>query len=206
MPTPNLNDPPLSELLSKMNASSKPFYVPVKTAPGTIIDECVDNVNKMIHINAGQIVLGWQFWKTKHLLEAEFHAIWENPERQLVDVSPKEFPDLQILFLKDHNLQLNGMQIDNYRLNFTKNALADDLITLSKARFEFLNRGKRAYQKELKLTIEEEQNFKYIMGLISMVNVVLEADGSHDSLCLCGSNRKIKECHLKDLPVILSNI
>ena len=206
MPTPQLNDPEVKKLLLKMGLNQKPQLVIARTEPGAILFECVDNVNKMVYIVGGDIKLGWQIWKTDNSIEAEFHAVWENPQRLLIDITPKQFPINQIMFVPDPSISLDGMQIPNYMINLSKNPLVDDLILVAEAKFDFLNRGERAKQKELRLTVEQDAHGRFMVHVLSMINYLLDKKGSRESICPCGDTLKFKDCHGKNLASKLASV
>jgi hypothetical protein len=49
------------------------------------------------------------------MLEAEFHGVWVGPNGQYVDVTPKEPPVSEILFLPDNRRRYQGKPIHNVR-------------------------------------------------------------------------------------------
>ena len=206
MPTPQLNDPDVKKLLLKMGLAQKPQLVIARTEAGAVIFECVDNVNRQVFLSGGDIKLGWQIWKTDNSIEAEFHAVWENPQRQLIDITPKQFPVGQIMFVPDSSLTLYGRQIPNYMINLSNNPLVDDLILVAEAKFAFLNRGERADLKELKLTVEQDNYHTFMIQVISMINYILINKGDRESICPCGKGLKFKHCHGKDLAEVLASV
>ncbi len=147
------------------------------------------------------MILGWQIWKGKHLVEAECHAVWEDNDEILHDLTPKEFDVDKIIFVEDENLVYADKQIDNVRLNITKNELVDDLIQVCEAIYRFDNKGERATLYDLSGVLNDKQ-FKHKENLLLLkefINIILTRNGNRKSLCPCQSGYKFKDCHGNDL-------
>ena len=79
------------------------------------------------------------------MIEAEFHAVWVDPDGNYRDVTPKEMPGIkQILFLPDPALVYGGRQIDNVRVPLRDDALIKDFIKAAEQYYEATNRGELA--------------------------------------------------------------
>jgi len=164
--------------------------------------DCFNILEKKIEKDGGNIILGWQIWKSEILIEAEAHAVWENSDGVLYDISPKEFnlkPE-EILFIEDPRLKYEGKQIDNIRLNITKNKLVDHFIELSKLFFHYRNKGKRADYHDLSLILNENEinEIQEIYMWKTRLNVFIYQGNTVDSLCFCGGTKRYKNCHGKD--------
>ena len=136
--TPEGVDKYIQKLIEILNPTHEPIYVDFKAEPEAKPSDCFPIVEQKVENQGGKMILGWQIWKTNNLVEAEFHAVWETPDGDLLDISPKEIIVDKILFVEDNNLKYEGKQIDNVRLNITKNSIVDDLILINKTIFEFL--------------------------------------------------------------------
>jgi len=111
--------------------------------------DCFINVDKAIQQGGGEIVYGWQIWETLPgvMMEAEFHAVWKNPDGTMYDVTPHIFDGIEhILFLPDPNRTYAGKQIDNLRIALVKDKLVEQFIKNAKRRYKALNAGDLAYQ------------------------------------------------------------
>jgi len=186
-------------LVEKVDPSHEPIYVNVWPEKGAEISDCFRVVERKVQQDGGRMVLGWQVWQTKHLIEAECHAVWEKPNGDLLDITPKQFKTKRILFLEDENVVYDGRQIDNIRLNISGNALADDLIMISEENYAFLNRGDRANSYELVLTNEQRAHYEYIQSMQYMVSTMLRKNNTRESTCLCNSGQRYSECHGNNL-------
>ena len=147
------------------------------------------------------MIIGWQIWKGKYLIEAECHAVWEDNDEELHDLTPKEFAVTKILFVEDDKLIYEDKQIDNVRLNIKNNPLVDDLILVCEALFRFDNRGNRATLYDLSnvLTDEQIQHKEYLVEMKELINSILRSNGNRKSLCPCQNGVKFVDCHGKDL-------
>jgi hypothetical protein len=54
----------------------------------------------MIQLHGGSMVLGYKIWYVPSLyIEAERHAVWHNPEGELVDITFNKDGEAKVLFL-----------------------------------------------------------------------------------------------------------
>lgn len=192
---PNEDDIDLKKLLDKLNATHEPLYVDLKPDPNSQPSDCFRTVADKVSKDGGKIIYGWQIWKTDDLIEAECHAVWEDLNEDLLDVTPKDFDTDKILFVEDENVKYEGKQVDNVRLNISKNPLADDLITVGIRLFKIMNKGNRASQYEVALIGDELDRYNNLQSTKAIITNLLFQGGNRNSLCLCGSNRLFKNCH-----------
>jgi hypothetical protein len=207
---PEENDPYLLKLLKLVNATHEPLIVEIKPEPGAEVIDCFNVVKKKVEEAGGKCICGWQVWKAEYLIEAEAHAVWETPEEELIDLTPKGLPVpvTSILFVEDERMNYQGKQIDSVRMNITNNKLADDLITVCKKIFQFGNEGDRANYYDLSQIMNPEQlhHLKYLHVLKGLINMMLQNGGSKRSQCPCGSGMIYKDCHGKNLLSIINQI
>lgn len=204
---PDINDKFVLSLIKKIGLNNEPIIVKVIPENGAEPLDCFPTVQKKVSICGGRIILGWQFWKSKNLIEAEFHAIWESPKNELIDITPKPISGLDYtLFVIDEKLLYEEKQKDNIRINITNNSLVDDFIKVCEAIFTFENKGERAYQYELKLSNTEKEKYKKLKFLKDIYQTMIANDFSKNTKCLCGSGIKFKHCHGKDLIKTLSRL
>jgi hypothetical protein len=86
------------------------------------------------------------------MLEAEFHAVWQTPAGDLLDLVPRRRPLPFILFLKDANRAYHGFPMDNLRMALVKDKHIERFIRLQSKKFRLMNQGKLKYQTEGVLT------------------------------------------------------
>lgn len=199
--TPRIEDKEVQRLLKKINATHNPDYLYVTPEVSAKAKDCFVVVQDKIKKDGGRMIMGWQIWKGKHLVEAECHAVWEDSDEELHDLTPKEIYVDKIIFVEDENLVYEDKQIDNVRLNTTTNKLVDDLIEVWEALYRFDNKGERATLYDLSSVLNEEQlkHKKYLMMLKEFINVILTQNGSRKSLCPCQSGKRFRDCHGKDI-------
>lgn len=205
---PDMNDSKVNRILKKINSKYESIYVPVIDKPYALINECFPNVEKKVSMDGGSIVYGWQIWKTPLICEAEFHAVWKSNNGDFVDITPKNVLVESILFIQDDNVNYNGVQIDNIRVNNTNNILVNDLIDIHKTLFRIRNSGERAFSFEINLKGKEARVYEALDSFNQILQRFIYQRGQIDSICFCGSGHSYSECHRKelDLLIILSKI
>ena len=105
-------------LCARLVPGEIPVVLNVETVPGSEVNDCTANVERIVAGHGGRCQLGWQLWETLPgvMLEAEFHSVWVDPEGDLREVTPKALGFKQIVFLPDPKLHYEGRQIDNVRV------------------------------------------------------------------------------------------
>jgi len=86
---------------------------------------------------------------------AEFHAVWQSPEGDLVDIVPRVRPFTEITFVPDANRRYENRQVDNVRKQLVIDNDVKRFLFLNQRRFAILNAGKRALQHEVMLSKTE---------------------------------------------------
>ena len=198
---PKKDDPFLKKLIETIGITAAPVLVKIKPCPGAIVSECFPNVDKKIEKNGGTRIVGWQIWRTKNLIEAEFHAVWKSDKNVLIDITPKIVPMSEIMFIEDYIKKYEGKPVDNYRLNISSNSLVDDLIKVSETIFEIENRGSRANDHELRLGGEELQIWEILNEMKMHIPIMLSKGLTKNQKCYCGQD-KYKKCHGKFLQLL----
>lgn len=198
--TPDKIDNNVKKLVSIVCPTSAPIYVTVVPESYARARFCFPAVQEKIKRDGGEQVIGWQIWNTGYLIEAEFHAIWKSSSGALVDITPKQIPVEKILFLPDSNMQYNGVQVDNIRLNISNNRLVDDLIEVSKIIYRQLNKGDLAHQHGLiRLRGKDAEMYDVLSQIKTGILWMVNNGKSRNSHCFCGRRLKYKHCHGKDL-------
>lgn len=203
---PALDDPHLTLILKRLKTNETPIVIDVQTHEDARENECIEIVDKMVSQFGGERVLGWQIWQGGFLIEAEFHAVWRKTDDKLLDVSFKKNQAHFIVFIPDPSLIYTGRQINNIRLNTTKNPVVDDFIRLCNCKYKLFNKGKRAglYGHALWdfLTLKQKGNIKFVLRLIAVLEQFLESGADDGTLCFCGSGRKYKNCHARQIKMV----
>lgn len=72
--TPLKNDKDVQKLLKLLNATHTEIYLDVEPEAGARPNDCFINVQNKVAVAGGQMIMGWQIWKNKYLVEAECHV------------------------------------------------------------------------------------------------------------------------------------
>ena len=180
------------ELCNMIVPGETPQYVPVKPQEWSRAMECFPNVEQMVREHGGQQVNGRAIWQWANILvEAEAHAVWKSPEGQLVDITPHDNGEKQILFLCDESMIYSGEQIGNIRLALTGSPLAAELIELSEKTEEIMSE----YKPGTKIPVTELQ--RKIAPLASRrqkLIMQLNRKAERNEPCPCMSGLKYKKC------------
>ena len=199
MLVPSADDPGLEKLLRVLNATHEPIYLDTEPEPNAQENDCFAIVDSKVSCFGGKRILGWQIWKGSGFIEAELHAVWESPGGDPKDITPKLIPLKHILFVEDEALAYDGRQVNNVRLNTTKNKLVDDFIEVCNYYFFAQNKGKLAFfHGYLTAEIMGEDRFRNFLAIRELktgIDKMLLKNETRDSLCFCKSGRKFKNCH-----------
>jgi len=199
--TPTAVAGPIVELCRRLVADPRPVFIAVTPEPGATPRDCFPVVEERAKAQGGAIQYGWQIWEwPRVMVEAEFHAVWQDPEGHLHDLTPKDQPDIdRILFLPDPERAYRGQQIDNVRQAVAQHPAVKDLIRAAEAEFEIMNRGDRAHEHgEVKLSGDEAQELMtWQQARAEAMGRILEGPGrpGRNDPCPCGSGTKYKRCH-----------
>jgi hypothetical protein len=203
---PNEIDEKVELLILQLGLKEKPEFLSCQPTPNSEINECFPNVENQIKKVGGTCVLGWQIWKSTYLIEAEFHAVWQSPEGNLVDITPKKYGINKILFIADPNAVYEGKQINNLRINITDNKLVDQFIEGHNAIFRILNKGERAFQYQIILERRELETRNHIEQALRGLEQMILKGNTRNSPCLCNSGRKYKVCHEKMFNKLITSV
>jgi hypothetical protein len=97
-PTPNL------EKLVEFDSDYEILVVPVHVDKWAKKADCYPNVQRCIASSGGNIQYGWVLIENDWMVEAKHHAVWEKKDGSLVDITPRETPVHNILFIPDDRL------------------------------------------------------------------------------------------------------
>jgi len=175
----------IMEMCSGMVTGVAPVYVPVKAAGWSMMNECFPNVQRMVREQGGQQVNGWAVWQWANIaVTLEAHAVWESPEGKLVDITPHDCSEKEILFLRDGSMVYSGRPIGSIRQPLTGSPLVAELIGLLNERDRIMcASADRIYAlpKEMYLRIMQIQG-------------ILHTKVGRNEFCPCQSGLKYKKC------------
>lgn len=93
---------PIILAFARNHLGGDPVYIPVVDDSHGLYGWCSDGVQQKILADGGGPVFGWTIWEWPEvLLTAEFHAVWQNLDGDMVDITPKPGSETSILFVPD---------------------------------------------------------------------------------------------------------
>jgi hypothetical protein len=117
MRPPKLIKPYVLRFCRSVVPDAAPVYVPCRPESAAPLNECFPLVDRQVASAGGVSVVGWAVWEwPKVFIEAEFHAVWKQPDGSFFDIVPRHLPIPRILFFPDPKRVYVGRQIDNIRL------------------------------------------------------------------------------------------
>ena len=145
MRPPKLIKPYVTSFCRSIVTEPQPVYVPVRPLAGAPENECFSILPRHVAQHGGEQVIGWAIWEWPRVyIEAEFHAVWRQPDGELLDPTPKIAPIPRILFLQDPRRAYNGRQVDNIRKPLDRDPAIKRFCDLSTAMHREQNRGELA--------------------------------------------------------------
>lgn len=183
----------VSKFAEEVGTGTSPSFVLLKPEKVYIVSDCFGNVKKHVAKFGGAIRHGWAIWEIpKIFLEAEFHAIWESPLGELIDVTPRDDGEVRVLFLPDPTKVYEGRSINNIRKPLKDTALTRSLVHMGNLNAAFHEQ----YQQNGLVTTSQEamddlQHALYEMSVRSF------QEARPNELCPCLSGKKFKHCHGK---------
>jgi len=113
--TPKAITPSILKFCERFEGASKnPIFIPVEPKEDAPLNSCFHVVPKVVEQHGGELIHGWTIWEWPGLyLDAEFHAVWQQPDGTLVDPNPKADGESRILFLVDKGRKFEGQRRPN---------------------------------------------------------------------------------------------
>lgn len=157
--TPRAISDPVSQLCRELSPAAHPQYLRVTPEQGAQPDDSFGIVERHVERHGGSVRYGWRIWEWPGvMIEAEFHAVWEDASGQLHDLTPAPQPVDTILFLPDPARAPNGKPLNSVRRALSARPEIQNYIQAADAEFELMNRGPRAEQYgEITLSGEDAQ-------------------------------------------------
>ena len=146
----------------------------------------------MVKEQGGRQINGWTVWQWANvLIEAEAHAIWESPEEKLIDITPHDYGEKEILFLRDCNMVYSGQSIGNIRLALTDSPLVAEFITISEQVEAIMCSYKPGTEIPL---VELQRRLLPLKGRSVAIMRTLNQKVGPNAPCPCQSGLKYKKC------------
>lgn len=180
------------ELCNMIVPDSSPIYVSVCEDRTASMNECFPNVDKIVILKGGRRVNGWCIWKFANILiEAEAHAVWKDESGNLIDITPHNGGEKQILFLPDNNLVYEGKNIDNVRMPLTNSHLVKEYISLNEELFAIV----ASYKPHEMVDVEDlPKQYFVICDRLHELGILFHTKVERNDKCPCGSGLKYKKC------------
>ena len=145
--TPTLDEAHVLAFCASVVPDSVAYVVQCLPLLGEPFNECFSIVPKQIAAHGGNQLTGWAIWEVPGIyIEAEFHAVWQRPDGQIVDISPRQIYFPCTAFLPDPKRQYVGRQVDNIRQPLVRDNDLVRFLYLCRRRFEIFNQGDLADQ------------------------------------------------------------
>jgi hypothetical protein len=207
--TPKNISPQILELCKRIDETQTPVFVPVRPVAGAIRDECFPNVESHAKQYGGSIQYGWIIWENPNIIiEGNFHACWKDLSEQLVDITPKQDKETEILFLPDSTRVYKNEPVDNIRLILTENPTLSaqfkrqERLNQLRAKYNYGGQISAVPTNELAEVLAGASTAEMIklVGMETFQSLVADGDlrrpskvGRNDP-CACGSGAKFKKC------------
>ena len=163
--TPTKITTPINKLCAQLGIGWKPELIPVKQRPDSGFRDCFEDVTRQVSEHGGELVTGWIIWEWKSILvEAEFHAVWRNPNGKLVDMSVKPDGEPLVMFVVDKTRKYAGRRVDNVRIPIGKDVAVREFI---KKKSEFF----AAFEEKYPGAIGEVQLTEELTELQHEINI-----------------------------------
>lgn len=200
--TPSEIGDEIIQLCQSITSACEPAFVPVQPVQDALLNDCFHNVKRQVEAHGGDIVYGWAVWCWPLVMvEAEFHAVWQDAQGEFIDVTPKQQGEKKILFLRDPDVTYEGRAPDNKRLPLREDPLIDDFIALTRLKNLTLEAGRRPGTLEVEMDISWVAKVEEVRAiLVSLIN----RRGKRRTQCPCGSKKRYRDCHEKIVKDLLA--
>lgn len=172
-----------------------PIYLEIDPVEHAKSGNCFPAVEHQVQAYGGSACYGWRIWELSRVfVEAEFHAIWRDPEDRLREITPDPDGLTQILFLPDPVRVYEGKQVNNIRQAIFDDPSVHEFFQACDDWFNLMNRGDRAMQHLIVLE-ESEVAAIEMRKAMAMSKIIqrIPQPGRNDP-CPCGSGKKFKKC------------
>jgi len=206
--TPDYITAPIIEFCRELVGEGAPGFIDITPRSDAAVLDCFPVIEREVAQHGGEIVYGWRIWEWPGvMLEAEFHAVWRDPDGVLHDLTPTPQGERRSLFVPDPARIYDGRQINNVRKPLTDRPELREFMAAADAEFEVLNRGERATkhgeirlggaeaEEILRIRERKQRALAAILGVHLPLGAPTKRPGRNDA-CHCGSGKKYKKCHL----------
>jgi len=193
----------VDKLLTVMGLDVEPEQVPVRPEEYCKLLGCYYNVAEKVKRDGGKIHYGWAIWQSHYLCQSEHHAVWEDDNENLIDITPREKPTDFIMFVPDNEVLYKEKPIARIQINTTKNPIVDHIIYGHKV-LDFLALYETRIDRdraEVPAIVMEVVGLPDNPGMLRIVLAKREEfflfGNKPTSKCYCGSDKQYSNCHGK---------
>ena len=173
---------------------AKPVHVPVRSRFASQPNECFYNVRDAVDSEGGNAVYGWTIWIWPGvLIEAEHHAVWEQANGALIDVTPKDDGEKRVLFLRDDRNLFDFEKVrrrDNIRHALSSGSVVRNFIDANAALDAYYTANSVGRQ----ITLHAEEARPLAIRALNAQYALYDAFLKPSDLCTCGSGRQVRRC------------
>ena len=174
------------DFCASITSDSSPEYIDVCPAPWAALNECFNNVHRMVKQYGGSMISGWAVWQRGNmLLDAEAHAIWRAPDGKLIDITPHIYNEKRILFLFDSSVCYQGVTIPSHRQALTDSPLVAEFIRLYSERDHIMQTSTLGNVYVMPADLHSR---------INALQFIFAQEVGRNDPCPCGSGLKFKKC------------
>lgn len=174
------------DFCASITSDSSPEYIDVCPAPWAALNECFNNVYRMVKQYGGSMISGWAIWQRGNmLLDAEAHAIWRAPDGKLIDITAHNYNEKRILFLFDSSVCYQGITIPSHRQALTDSPLVAEFIRLYSERDHFMQSSTLGNVYVMPADLHNR---------INALQFLFSQEVGRNDPCPCGSGLKYKKC------------
>jgi hypothetical protein len=195
----------VKKILNKIASEYDAEIIPVFVEPYAKKHNCYINVEEKVKLDGGSAHYGWAIFQSDILCEAERHAVWESPNEDLIDITPREFEFQQIMFVSDNNFEYTNQLVDNKRINITGDFVVDDFIILCEGIEKLYAYGTRINDELIVIPPLLEEPLSNYESLKANYLVYIRENGTSKKTCICGGPKIYKNCHGKTFAKVFQN-
>jgi hypothetical protein len=185
-------------------ADTLPRFVSNQVSDSSRTGNCFNNVAQYQAEHGGHTRYGWCLWETTGLiLQAEFHAIWESPTGEWLDITPhsQQLKNQQIMFLPDPQRTYAGTRINNQREALLDDPVVHDYITAQNALFAETQHYMNDQRERLDTDLQRQDAVQQVNDVLKQfkdshlaLERLIKKRFPRNEPCPCGSGLKTKKC------------
>jgi hypothetical protein len=190
---------PVQQLINRIGSAYEHEIISVIPEPTAKPENCYINVGDKVARDGGALVYGWAVWLGDFICEGEHHAVWEDDNGNLIDITPHRTDVNKLLFIPDDRFSYEGKYISNIRVGIADNPLIDHFILLSEMKDYLMQFATRIDEEKINFNTYTGNMYNHYNTLHGNVELYLRDGGKFGSPCYCKSLKPYSKCHGKHL-------